>query len=69
MGPNRARNCTTPVVLSVIISNTFPIDCHVMFGQKLELVVDRRKNYLFVPLPPPRLPSVIIDLTVDDFDY
>jgi hypothetical protein len=44
-----------------LLSNTkeedtcFPIDCHVMFGQKLELVVDRRKNYLFVPLPPPRL--------------
>jgi hypothetical protein len=58
-----------------LLSNTkeedtcFPIDCHVMFGQKLELVVDRRKNYLFVPLPPPQLPSVIIDLTVDDFEH
>jgi hypothetical protein len=58
-----------------LLSNTkeedtcFPIGCHVMFGQKLELVVDRDKNYLFVPFSFPRLPSVIIDLTVDDFEY
>jgi hypothetical protein len=40
-----------------LLSNTkeedtcFPIDCHVKFGPKLELVVDRRKNYLFVSPP------------------